>query len=229
MGKIFRLFAPATFLLALVCLTGLTAAAQDSRSYPQVRSLLIADGFQPVKFTHHPALAWPDCLDKLCDTYPEVFFCEGLGDPCHFAFFRTSDRVHWMVSTTGKSKGLRLKSSRKATPAEAERIQKRQLLYYTDMRQKMIEAGYKPLALRHDGNESYCTRGLCKRFPEVFACAYMTPCQFIFFRASDRKYRVVVAVRDDFTADNMAAEVLNFEKVAEPTEWQLRDIKGRLR
>ena len=229
MRTIFRTALACAFVAVLAVSVHGQAIAQGAQSYLQVRSQLIAEGFKPVKFTHHPALAWPDCLDKLCDTYPEVFFCEGLGDPCHFAFFRTSDRVHWMVSTTGKSKGLRLKSSRKATPAEAERIQKRQLLYYTDMRQKMMEAGYKPLALRHDGNESYCTRGLCKRFPEVFACAYMTPCQFIFFRASDRKYRVVVAVRDDFTADNMAAEVLNFEKVAEPTEWQLRDIKGRLR
>ena len=229
MGTIFKLFAPAIFLLALVCLTGLTAAAKDSQSYPQVRSLLIAEGFQPVKFSHFRDGEWPHCIDGLCQKYPEAFSCRGAGDPCFFAFFRTSDAAHWIVSTSGMGKGLRVKDSRRATKEEVARIKKRQLLFYADMRNQLLREGYKPLALRHGKDEAYCTLKLCERYPEVFACAQYAPCRFIFFRASDKRYKVVEAHRDVSETSTPETDYVLLTEVVEPSYWQLRDIESRLR
>jgi hypothetical protein len=105
-----------------------------------------------------------------------------------------------------------------------ERLRRR---YYPSVRSALVRQGYKPLALKETDYKS-CPDRICERYPETLACQGMSgdPCQFVFYRTSDRAYRVVTAQKLDADVRRRIWDLV-VTGSAKPTPAQLKDIEQR--
>lgn len=197
-------------------------------TYPQARAQLIAEGYQPLKFPHGE-LEYH--CNGICDRYPELEDCSGTGmGYCTFAFFRPSDGKYRQIITAGEEP-IAERSVDRIVPllpgVKAEYQARLSRRYYPDVRSAMASQGYKPLALKETPYRS-CPDQICERYPETLACqdASGDPCQFVFYRASDRAYRVVTVQRLDADARRRIWD-LAVTGSAKPTPAQLKDIEQR--
>jgi hypothetical protein len=197
-------------------------------TYPQARARLIAEGYQPLKFPHGE-LEYP--CNGICDRYPELEDCSGTGmGYCTFVFFRPSDGLRRHIITAGEDPIAERSVDDIVGPFRGmkkeyqERLRRR---YYPSVRSALIRQGYKPLTLKETDYKS-CPDRICERYAETLACQGMSgdPCQFVFYRASDRTYRVVTAQKLDADVRRRIWDLV-VTGSAKPTFTQLKDIEQR--
>ena len=197
-------------------------------TYPQARARLIAEGYQPLKFPHGE-LEYK--CNGICDRYPELDDCSGTGlGYCKFIFFRPSDGRYRRIITEGEDPIAQrsVDSIEDLLPAAKELYQERlRRRYYPSVRAALARQGYKPLALKEIAFSS-CPDRICERHPETLACQSMAgdPCQFVFYRVSDRSYRMVNAQRLDADVRRRIWD-LAVTGSAKPTPAQLKEIEQR--
>lgn len=196
-------------------------------TYPQARARLIAEGYQPLKFPHG-ALEYH--CNGICDRYPELEDCSGTGmSYCTFVFFRPADGRYRQIITAGEDPIAERSVDRIVAllPGVKAEYQARLSRYYPGVRSTMAGQGYKPLALKETAYRS-CPDQICERYPETLACQNVSgdPCQFVFYRASDRAYRVVTVQRQDADVRRRIWDLVVIGS-AKPTPVQLKEIEQR--
>lgn len=197
-------------------------------NYPQVRAKLIARGYKPLKF-QHGELEY--LCQGICDRYPEMLHCFGTGmGRCSFIFFRPSDGRYRRVVTVGEAPMAErpVDDIGGLAPFTEEEVQERlKRRYYPGVRAALAKQGYKPLALKETDYKS-CPERICERYSEVLTCPAGPdgPCQFVFWRASDRSYRVVQVERID-AIERQRVWDLAVTGSAPPTPAQLKAIAAR--
>ncbi len=197
-------------------------------TYPQARARLMAQGYQPLKFFHGRDDYF---CDGICDRYPELEDCSGTGlNYCWFTFFRPSDGRYRQIVTTGEGPIARRDADSIDTPSPEmiERFKEKMLPRYATVRAQMAGQGYKPVKLKEGPTYWECPDRICEHYPEVLTCqdTLDKPCQFVFYRASDRAYRVVNLKRLDFDAKRRVWD-LPVTGSAQPTPAQLKGIAAR--